>query len=147
MNMPEIQLNTMALLVSTVTGFFLSYVWYTPLFGTVWAKEMGFDPKATPPTPALIKSLLMTLVSVFLVAFVLAHNIAAWTPSSWGLTSIAVVKYEQALQAGGFTWLGFFVPNLLLGVAWEKRSWKLFAIDGGYYLTLLLVIAFITVYL
>jgi hypothetical protein len=32
-------------------------------------------------------------------------------------------------------------------VAWEKRSWKLFAIDAGYFLTLLLLIAFITVYM
>jgi hypothetical protein len=69
------------------------------------------------------------------------------TPSSWGLSNANLSKPSQALQAGIFTWLGFFVPNLLQGVAWEKRSWKLFAIDAGYYLTLMLLIAFITVYM
>lgn len=43
--------------------------------------------------------------------------------------------------------MGFFLSNLLLGVAWEKRSWKLFAIDAGYYLTLLLLVGFVIVYL
>lgn len=145
--MPDIQINFVSLLVATVAGFFLSYVWYTPLFGKVWAKEMGFDAAEVQPTPALIKSLLLTVVSVFLISMVLANNIAAWTPSTWGITGVNLNKVSQSLQAAGFTWLGFFVSNLLLGVAWEKRSWKLFAIDAGYYLSLLLVIAFITVYM
>lgn len=130
-----------------MAGFFLSYVWYTPLFGKAWAKEMGFDPSEQPATPALIKSLLLTVLSVFLIALVLANNMAVWTPSTWGIAGKDLPKYAQALQAGIFTWMGFFLSNLLLGVAWEKRSWKLFAIDAGYYLTLLLVLSFITVYL
>jgi hypothetical protein len=145
--MPDIPFNFLALLAATVAGFFLSYVWYTPLFGKAWAKEMGFDPQETPATSALIKSLLLTVVSVFLISLVLANNIAAWTPSTWGVTGANLPKYAQALQAGFFTWMGFFLSNLLLGVAWEKRSWKLFAIDAGYYFTLLLLISFITVYL
>ena len=59
----------------------------------------------------------------------------------------ALPRSAQALQAGVFTWLGFFLPTLLHGVAWEKRSWKLFCFNAGYYLTLLLVVSFITVYL
>ncbi len=145
--MPDIQINFLSLLASTVAGFFLSYVWYTPLFGKVWAKEMGFDASEATPTAALIKSLLLTVVSVFLVSMVLANNIAAWTPSTWGIAGANLDKVSQSFQAAFFTWLGFFVSNLLLGVAWEKRSWKLFAIDAGYYLSLLLCIAFITVYL
>jgi Protein of unknown function (DUF1761) len=144
---PDIQINFLSLLASTVAGFFLSYVWYTPLFGKVWAKEMGFDASETQPTGALVRSLLLTVLSVFLISMVLANNIAAWTPSTWGITGANLGKVSQALQAAGFTWLGFFVSNLLLGVAWEKRSWKLFAIDAGYYLSLLLCISFITVYM
>ena len=145
--MPDISLNPLALLIATVAGFFLSFVWYTPLFGKAWAKEMGFDPNEVKPAPALIKSLLLTVVSVFLIALVLANNIAAWTPSTWGVTGANLPKVAQALQAAFFTWMGFFLSNLLLGVAWEKRSWKLFAIDAGYYLALLLVVSFITVYM
>ena len=145
--MPDIQINFVAILVATVAGFFLSFVWYTPLFGKAWAKEMGFDPNEKPPTATLIKSLLLTVISVFLISLVLSNNIAAWTPSTWGVAGANLPKYAQALQAGVFTWMGFFLSNLLLGVAWEKRSWKLFAIDAGYYLTLLLLVAFVIVYL
>ncbi len=145
--MPDIQINVTSLAICTVVGFFFSYAWYTPLFGKAWNKEMGFDPNETPATPQLMKSLALTLAAVFLISMVLANNIAAWTPSSWGLSNANLSKPSQAIQAGLFTWLGFFVPNLLQGVAWEKRSWKLFAIDAGYYLTLMLMIASITVYL
>jgi hypothetical protein len=145
--MPDIQINFLALAICTLAGFFLSYAWYTPLFGKAWAKEMGFDPDEKSPSSKLIKSLSLTVVSVFLMSLVLANNIAAWTPSTWGISEANLAKPAQAFQAGLFTWLGFFVSNLLLGVAWEKRSWKLFAIDAGYYLVLMLLIAFITVYM
>ena len=106
---------------------------------------MGFDSNEQPPTGKLVKSLLLTVFSVFLVAFVMANNMAAWSPGPWGSALPPVSRVEHALSAAFFTWIGFFVSNLLLGVAWEKRSWTLFAIDAGYYLTLLLAIAFITV--
>ena len=145
--MPAIPFNAMSLAISTVVGFFWSYIWYTPLFGKAWAREMGFDPSERPPTPQLIKSLLLTLLSVLLIGFVLGNNIAVWTPSTWGIMGQNLPKYAQALQAGVFTWMGFFLPMLIHGVAWEKRSWKLFLINAGYYLTLLLVLSSITIYL
>jgi hypothetical protein len=145
--MPDIPFNPLALLAATGAGFFLCYAWYNPLFGKAWSKEIGFEHNEAIPTPALIKSLLLTVVTVLLIALVLANNMAAWTPSTWGVAGADLPRYAQALQAAGFTWLGFFLPGLLRGVAWEKRSFKLFAIDAGYYLTLLMVVSFITVYL
>nr|WP_315848410.1 DUF1761 domain-containing protein [uncultured Rhodoferax sp.] len=145
--MPNIPFSATSLLACTVAGFFLSYLWYTPLFGKAWAKEMGFDPSEQPPTPKLIKSLLLTALSVLLISLVLANNMAVWTPSTWGIAGQDLPLYAQALQAGIFTWLGFFLPPLFQAVAWQKHSWKLFAINAGYYLTLLLVLSFITIYL
>jgi hypothetical protein len=145
--MPDIQLNMVSLMVATVAGFFLSFVWYTPLFGKAWAKEMGFDPNEKPAAASMARSLLLTVIAVFLIAMVLGNNIAVWTPSTWGIKGANLSNPSQAFQAAFFTWLGFFVSNLLQGVAWERRSWKLFAIDAGYYLALLLCISFIIVYL
>ena len=145
--MPDIQTNYLALFIATVAGFFLSFVWYSVLFGKAWAKEMGFDPDEKPPTATMVKSLLLTILGVFLMAMVLSSNIAAWTPSTWGSAVTPLPLYSQALQAAGFTWMGYYVSNLLMGIAWEKRSWKLFAIDAGYYLALLLIVAFTIVYM
>ncbi len=145
--MPVIHINYLALLVATVAGFFLSFIWYTPLFGKAWAKEMGFDLSEKPPTPAMVKSLLLTFLGVALIAYVMAFTIAAWTPSTWGVTGAQVSKYWLAFQGAFYTWLGFYVSHLLMGIAWEKRSWKLFAIDAGYYLSLLLLVSLIIVFM
>ena len=125
--MPDIPLNPLALLIATVAGFFLSFVWYTPLFGKAWAEEMGFDPNEVKPAPALIKSLLLTVVSVFLISLVLANNIAAWTPSTWGVTGANLHKVAQALQAAFFTWMGFFLPNQV-----KKAACKAWAYLGRF---------------
>ncbi len=55
---------------------------------------------------------------------VLANNIAAWIPSTWGL------------EGEGIN--GFF---------WEKRSWKLTSINGGYSLTSLVVASLVITHL
>jgi hypothetical protein len=49
----------------------------------------------------------------------------------------------HAVPAAFFTWLGFVLPVLLRGVAWEKRSWALLGIDAGYQLVALFVAAVI----
>ncbi|WP_033111281.1 DUF1761 domain-containing protein, partial [Leptospira interrogans] len=42
--------------------------------------------------------------------------------------------------------LGFYVPLLLNSVAFENKSWKLFAINAGYNLISLQVVAMILSY-
>jgi len=45
------------------------------------------------------------------------------------------------LNASLFTWLGFYLPVDLNAVAWEKKSWKLFAINTSYHLLMLVIAA------
>ena len=40
----------------------------------------------------------------------------------------------------------FYFPGDLGATVWEKKSWKLFAIDTGYHLVSLIVVAFIITY-
>ena len=49
----------------------------------------------------------------------------------------------NVMSAVGFTWVGFYLPGDLSRVAWEKASWKLFAINTGYHFAMLLVAALI----
>jgi hypothetical protein len=46
-----------------------------------------------------------------------------------------------------FTWLGFYLPTDLGSVAWERKSWKLFAINTGYHLLMLVIAATILTYM
>jgi hypothetical protein len=146
--MPIIHVNFMAIAIAVVANFILGFIWYTPLFGKAWARELKFDTTQKPPSSALIKGMVFMVIGNFLTAFVLAHNIAAWNPHTWGQENMSgMPPAAAAISAAGFTWLGFFLPTDLGGVAWENRSWKLFFINTTYHLISLLVVAFILVYM
>lgn len=141
--MPDIHISLLAIGIAVIVNFIFGYIWYTPLFGRAWAKEVGLDMNAKPPTSKLLKSLGLNVVANFFLAYVLAHDLAAWSPETWGLTTPGLTPINQSFTAAFFIWLGFVVPVLINGVAWENKSWKLFAINGGYYFCTLLIAALI----
>jgi Protein of unknown function (DUF1761) len=134
----ELQINYMAILTAVVANFILGFIWYTPLFGKAWAKEMGFDTSIKPAPAELAKGMIIMVIGNFLMAYVFAHNIAAWgfVPEMDEMPAIGII-----LNAAIFTWLGFYVPVDLGAIAWERKSWKLFGINTGYHLAMLLVAA------
>ncbi len=143
--MPHIVLNPLAIALAVVANFILGFIWYTPLFGKAWGKEMGFDMTKRPPAGALIKGMIFMVIGNFLMAFVVAHNIAVWNPVTWGQPASEMSPMMTAFAAAGFTWLGFFVPTDLGIVTWEMKSWKLFFINTGYHFFALLVVAMILI--
>jgi hypothetical protein len=135
-----VQVNYLAIVIATVANFFFGFLWYTPLFGKVWAKELGIVVTGKPPAGALAKGMIMNVIGNFLMAYVFAHNNAAWS---------FVPGMDQAsagstiMMSAIFTWLGFFVPTDLSTVAWENKSWKFFAINTFYHLGSLIIAAII----
>ena len=140
--MEEMHINMVAVLVAVIANFVLGFIWYTPLFGKAWAREHGFDTSIKPTTGELAKGLIFMIIGNFFMAFVLAHNIAAWgyVPGAKEASPAANI-----VSATIFTWLGFYLPVDLGAVAWEKKSWKLFGIDTGYHFMMLLVAALILI--
>ncbi len=140
--MEEMHISITAILITVVANFIVGFLWYTPLFGKAWARELGFDTSVKPPAGALAKGMIMGIIGNFLLAFVFAHNIAAWyfVPATQDAPAIGNI-----ISSTVFTWLGFFVPVDLNAVAWENKSWKLFAINSGYHFTILLVASIILV--
>jgi hypothetical protein len=136
----EIKVNILAILVAVVVNFFLGFIWYTPLFGKTWGKEMGYDTDMKPEKSLMLKGMSFMLIGNLLFAWVLAHNIAAWQFVS-GIKEMGLIS--NVLMTAVFTWLGFYVPGELGATVWEKHSWKLFGINTGYHLLSLLVVAFI----
>ena len=136
----ELKVNMLAILVAVVVNFFLGFIWYTPLFGKAWGKEMGYDPNMKPDKSVMMKGLIFMIIGSFLFAWVFAHNIAAWhfVPGANEMNPLS-----SGVMAAVFTWLGFYFPGELGGTVWEKHSWKLFWINTGYQLVSLLVVALI----
>jgi hypothetical protein len=139
----ELKINLIAVLVAVVVNFFLGFIWYTPLFGKIWGREMGYDPTVKPEKSLMLKGMAFMVIGNLLFAWVFAHNIAAlgFVP---GATEMGPLS--SALSASIFTWLGFYLPGQLGATVWEKKSWKLFSIDTGYSLASLVVVALILVY-
>ena len=142
--MEEMNINIIAILVAVVANFFLGFIWYTPLFGKAWAKEMGFDTSIKPTGGEMAKGMTIMVIGNFLMAYVFAHNIAAWSYVP-GTKEMSVMT--NIMSSVVFTWLGFYLPIDLGVVAWEKKSWKLFGINTGYHFLMLLVAALILNYM
>lgn len=132
------QINIIAVLVATAANFVVGFLWYTPLFGKAWAKEMNFDTSVKPASGTMIKGMIIMVIGNFLMAYVFAHNNMAWTfvPGMEGYSKGAIIA-----NAAIFTWIGFYLPGDLSRVAWEKTSWKLFGINTVYHLVMLFVAA------
>jgi hypothetical protein len=136
--MEELPISMTAILVTVAATFVFGFVWYTLLFGKAWATEMKFDMNEKPAASVMVKGLLFMLIGNFFLAYVFAHNNAAWSFVP-GMDQMSAA--ENLMSAAGFTWLGFFLPGDLSRVAWEKHSWKLFAINTVYHLLNLIIAA------
>ena len=142
--MEEMHINMMAILVAVAANFVLGFIWYTPLFGKAWAREMGFDTNIKPTGGEMAKGMILMIMGNFFLAYVFAHNIAAWgyVPGTKEMSTVSNV-----MSATIFTWLGFYLPTDLGAVAWEKKSWKLFGINTAYHFMMLLVACLILTYM
>jgi len=139
---PQIHLNWLAIVVSVVVAFLVGGLWYGPLFGKVWQKEMGVPLDAKPTGSEMGKSLSLNVIGTFLIAFVLAHDVLGWRPSAWNAGADAPPAV-YGFFAAFFAWLGFMVPVLLNGVAFERKSWRLFFINAAHQFVSLQIIGMI----
>lgn len=136
----EFKINFSAVLVAVAVNFILGFIWYTALFSKSWAKEMGYDPNMRPDKKTMIKGMALMIFGNFLFVWVLAWTMAGWQfiPNAKEMGPLV-----NGVNSAIFLWLGFYVPVHLSNVVWERKSWKLFAINGGYHLASLLVVALI----
>ena len=142
--MEEMHINITAILVAVAANFVLGFIWYTPLFGKAWAKEMGMDTGIKPTGGEMAKGMIFMVIGNFFMAYVFAHNMAAWSYVP-GTKEMAAVS--NIMSSAIFTWLGFYLPVDAGTVAWERKSWKLFGINTGYHFMMLLVAAVILTYM
>src|SRR4051812_16738669 len=104
--MENIHVNMTAILIAVVANFILGFIWYTPLFGRAWAKELGFNTDQRPPPSELIKGMVFMIIGNFLMAWVFAHNMAVWDPTTWGQPASGASPAANAFAAAIFTWAG-----------------------------------------
>jgi len=126
----------LGILLALVWNFFLGFTWYasfTPT-GRIWMKANNVDPKAKPAPGEMVKGLLLMIVGAILTMSVLAYLLVSMQ-QVYGSS----LDWMSGVWAGGFVWLGFFLPVQLGGLAWEKKTVALTAVNAGYHLVSLVV--------
>jgi hypothetical protein len=142
---PHLHLNPLAIVVATIVSFALGSVWYGVLFVKPWQRAMGFADDKKPSGAEIAKGSVLNLIGTALIAFVLSHDVLVWRPSSWGLTGDQA-PHVYGFFAAFFVWLGYIVPVLLNGVAFERKPWRVFFISAVFQLISLMAMAMIISY-
>ena len=111
------QLNYIAIIIATVLQFIFGAIWYTPIFGNLWAKIHSTDKYTKEQKKELMKGVgkffAIQFVITFITTFVFA--IFMWSlPHDWNAYGLAF-----------FFWIGFVVPTQISAVIFgeTKREW------------------------
>lgn len=131
--LPALQFNPAAIAAAVLADIVIAYIWYGLLFGKAWASGMKMPPDPGPDSRFRFKSVSLHVAGVFLTVLVLAHTTQIWRPSVWHAGTDAPA-HVYGLNAAFWTWIGFYLPVQLGGLAWEGKSWKVFLINAGYHL-------------
>ncbi len=117
--MPEV--NHLAIIAAGIAAFVLGGLWYSPvLFGKVWQREVGLsDDEVKRGNMARIFGL--SLVLSLIAAFVFAMFLGPRPPVAFAL---------GAGFAAGLCWVA---SSFGINYLFARRSFRLFAIDGGYH--------------
>lgn len=134
-------INIWAVLLAAIAQFVVGAIWYTPVFGRIWAKIHSFD-KLKPATQnEMRKQMGPLLVAQFLASFVLAYVLAMLLKlapdASWWQLALLV-------------WLGFVVTTQVGAVLFggTEPRWigtKLAIMAGGSLICILVAAAIIKV--
>jgi hypothetical protein len=73
----------------------------------------------------------------FLLAFA-ANLVMAWVLAGL-IGHLGQVTIRAGIISGIFAWLGFVLTTIAVNYAFGGRSWRLFAIDAGHWLAVLVV--------
>jgi hypothetical protein len=126
--METVPINWLALIVAAIVKFAIGAAWYAPqVFGKQWQTEIGLTQEQVRAN--LPRSLVAEAVTDLVLAFFLIY----------------AVRYAGAdtLLQGAFlgflVWLGFVATLTIPQVYYEKRSWRLWSINNGYWVVSLVV--------
>lgn len=147
----------LAALVPTFTGF----IWYGPLFGNAWMKELGFTKESLEGSNMFLILGLCYVFSLFIAVFLMpatihqmgVYSTLAGEPGFATETGDAFAYFQEFLanygdrfrtfKHGAFhgTLSGIFLalPLLAINALFERKSFKYVAIHAGYWIVTLAI--------
>jgi len=122
-------LNNLAILVSAIILWVLGAIWYSALFAKPWMELVGVKRE-----PGKRDGMLLGMTASFICDLVLSlilSMLIMWSNAT---------GFKYGAVIGVLVWMAFFAaPGLPQGL-FEKRPFKLFAINSGYWLVGLFIV-------
>ncbi|MFH0883681.1 MAG: DUF1761 domain-containing protein [bacterium] len=118
--------NGWAVLIAGVLNLVLGFFWYGLLFGKAYAKMLGNVDEAT--KGVMIRAFVIQFIASVIFAYVLAHNLAAWK-DAYGMAGAAA-----GAEGSFWQWFGMIATYGVISVIYERRPWKFYFINVGFYL-------------
>lgn len=123
-------MNFWAVLVSAFLAFGIGSLWYGPLFGKSWQKEVGIEPGDVDK---------VNMFKVFGISFVLMLIMAFGMAFLFHRVEDAKVTWLVGLTHGLYVGIAFVVTSMGVNYQYEGKSLKLWAINSGYQVLFLML--------
>jgi len=120
------QFNFWAMLVAALIQWVLGAFWYSLFFAKPWMALTGHTPGERPK--GAVVAMVSSFIGGLILSFILAHIVIWREAETW----------RRGAFIGGICWLGFIVVPLFSEMLYEKRPFKLFAINAGYWMVALI---------
>lgn len=129
MKQEKLKLNYWAVVVTGVAAFFLSIIWYSPLFfGKFWEQYRNVpNPNIPQWTMAFVP------LRELIASFVLAKLIVRLNVTNWKETAKLML----------LLWLAFHAVGMAGAILWDNMQWQLGAIHAGDWLMKMLFMGII----
>ena len=124
--------NYLAVLVSAIASMVVGSIWYGPLFGKKFMREMGMDSWTSEKQAAMKKKMIPSYVLQFVASCVMFYILAGLI-ASFGHTT-----FGGGMMTAFIMWIGFVVPIKLGDAIWGGKA-SLFWLSIGNMLVTLLV--------
>jgi uncharacterized protein DUF1761 len=125
--MPSVHINWLALVVAALINMVIGSLWYSKAgFGKPWAKVTGRHPGEMGGGNWAYA---ITTVGSLLQAWILLHFVRY----------AGALSFPRGAEIGFFLWLGFVAITSLVHHTFEDRPWRLWQINAGYFLVVLLI--------
>lgn len=123
-------INFLSVLASGLVAFFIGFLWYSPLFGKAWQRELGFTDEYLQQgnMPVIFGS---SLVLMIIMAFGMAVMVQAHGGDD--------MNWQQGLFHGLYVGVFFVATSYGINLLYQRRSIKLWAIDAVYQVLFLCV--------
>ncbi|MDP2235262.1 MAG: DUF1761 domain-containing protein [Bacteroidales bacterium] len=117
MTIAKIKLNFIAILVTGITAFMLSILWYSPLmFGKIWELYRN-PPNLSIPQWTMLFAPLREIIASYVIAILIYRlEIKDWKAT----TSIMLLL-----------WLAFQAVGMAGAILWDNMQWQLGAVHAG----------------